>query len=72
MNLPTSQELPLILGISKAEKEIDSYFVSTTYSAYALILTGKVAVIIHKKRIHSSRLVFVYVNNMLQKWHKAQ
>lgn len=72
MNLPTTQELPLVLGISKGEEEINSYFVSTTYSACTLILTGKVVVIIQKKRIHFSRLVFVYVNNMLQKWQEAQ
>lgn len=54
VNLPATQELPLILGISKGEEEINSYFVSTTYSAYTLILTGKVTVTIQKKRIHFS------------------
>lgn len=54
VNLPATQELPLILGISKGEEEINSYFVSTTYSAYTLILTGKVIVTIQKKRIHFS------------------
>lgn len=60
VNLPTSWELPLMLGISRWMWNKQLFAV---YHIFCICfnLTGKVVFIVHKRRTYFSRLLFVYV-----------